>query len=404
MAILINVIESAKQVVFEIPEYITIRVDQPSTVFYTFDGTQPDPSGSSPTTFILETDLHNALVGTIFLPTNTGLVSLNVLAVGIPDTNIGQFYRRYGLEHRDLGSDKHPISTGSTILNSPSPLITADGVLISPDAYTIGTTTEVDITQVGRDGYEFEYKIAHSGQQVVIPQEEFDHITGYGEDGKVISTTILTPEEEIKYRKNSERGDIFVDGGSGIVSRPTLQNIDPRSSGVKDSKGRQIEVVPIEDYPAGYFADGNNVNDDFDNAPDQKTSPFSSSGIFNPRAAYIEIDGRIDGYINGQPILPGDRKVIMGTFSEIRYKETKEDLGDAKRVSPGYISGGLATVIYDYERGQAAFYYHDSRDNRWILSLQKITPPKFELVARRNGVVVGQVFKWVMNRRQVLGA
>lgn len=411
--ITISITESSKQVIFGIPEFIKITIGGTpnALVLYTLDGSPVDPTGVSATTLLMEHAPGDSLHGTIFLPTDKTILDLNILAIGVLSNDTATFYRRYGLEPHI--TDQSGVKTTKVITrgitNTASANIATDGSIIANDGYTEGSTTLSSFTQDGYDGYADNSFIALSGTLVGNKVSPFDHIDGYitGNDGNLdgYSTSALTPEQGLSHLKFSDRGSIFEDDGNGKVSNDNLPNIDPRSSKVFDSEGRQIEVVPIEDYPDNGYTidvDANNIDDNFDNTNDDPTTNFTSGGIFNPRAQFIEMDGRQDGYINGQPILPGDRVILNKPFGEIRYLEKREDSGVPITTTTGYVSGGFSSMIVDYVREQVAFYYFDHRDLRWICSIQKINPPKDELVARRNGVVVGWNFRWITGRRVFL--
>ncbi len=417
MAIILNIIESSKQIISGIPEYISVNISHVSNaiVYFTLDGSTPDISGLSLSTFIMEHNIGDPLNGTIFLPTKSNVLDLNMLAIGVDPNDVATFYRRYGLNSRNIGIGrpgiKKPILGGSAYINTTNTNIAIDGNIISTDGYTQGYVTRYDLTTATIDGYDDGYYLATSGQQTSIPINVYDHIYGYtdGNNPDGYSTTTLTMEQELGLVKLSNKGNIFVampdtssSTGSKMISQDGLVNTDSRSSTIIDSNGDQIEVIPTQDFPAGYVEDRHVITDNFDDAPIAQTAIFTSGGIFNPQAAYIEIDGRIDGYINGQPIVPGDRVIINKPYGELRYATKKEDLGNSIRATMGYVSGGLSTAIYDYNKGQAAFYYWDSHDNKWVVSLQKIEAPKYEIFARRNGVVVGQVFRWVTGKRQIM--
>lgn len=417
MAISINVIESARQIVAGIPEYININISGVANaiVYYTTDGSTPDPD--SLTTLIMEHLVGDPLNGVIFLPTNTNLLYLNVLAVGVNPSDIATFYRRYGLDSRNIGIGrpgiKKPVDGGSGYINTINKNISESGQVIATDGYTEGSAEKYTVTQDGYDGYVYNYYVATSGEQVAFPEPLYDHIYGYadGDNPDGYSTTSLTAEQEQGLVVLSGTVNTFVaipdsnsSTGSKMVFKPKSVSIDPRSSSIKDSSGDEGEVIPVEDYPAGYVQDINarNITNNFEDAEPTPVVAFTSGGIFDPTAQYMLIDGRVDGYINGQPVLPGDRVIINKPYGELRYPKRKGDLGEAIRKTNGYISGGLVTPIYDYEKGQAAFYYWDSHDNRWVVSLQKIEAPKYEIFAKRNGVVVGQVFKWIVGKGQML--
>lgn len=393
MAIGLSIIESGEQLIAGTPESISVTVTGVANaiVYYTVDGTAPDPTGVSLTTLIMEHSPGDPLHGVIFLPTTANTLDLNMLAVGVSPDDTSTFYRRYGLDHRHIGIGrpgiKKPVAGGTAYINTTSPNFDhTTRQVIAPDGYTEGSRTVYRIRQDGYDGYVDGYSIAISGVKTAIPPNIYNHIDGYitGDDGYVdgYSTTTLTPEQEQNLVKLSNRGTIIVDDGKGPVTQPTnFREIDPRSSTIIDTDGDQIEVVPVEDND-GYV--------------------YTMGGMFDPHAPYIQIDGRIDGYINGKPILPGDVTLINKPYGELRYSQKREDLGDAIRTRTGYISGGLVCPIYDYARGQAAFYYWDNHDYRWVVSLQKITPPDYKIFAQRNGVVVGQVFKWIIGKGQIL--
>jgi hypothetical protein len=417
MSISINVIESNKQLIANIPEYLTIAITGTNNaiVYFTFDGTTPDQSGFSLTTKIMEHNVGDPLHGIIFLPTHENILELNMVAVGALPNEVATFYRRYGLDSRKLGIGrpgiKLPIvSGGNAIIITPSPNKLSDGTIVANDGYTEGYVVQYDITKIGFDGYIDAYGVGVSGIQTALPSAIYDHIDGYitNSDGNIdgYSTTTLTLAQEQNALRLSDRGNVYIDDGQGLVAhqQDTFKQTDPRSNTIYDSQGRVIEIIPIEDYPTdGYTIDvgANSIDINYDNAPIQEVELFTTGGMFNPRAAYIEIDGRVDGYINGQPIQPDDRILINKPFGELRYHPSKENLGTELRQKMGIITGGIVCSIFDYEKGQAAFYYHD-QDNRWVRSLQAITSPQFEIFARRNGVVVGQVFTWITNKAQIL--
>lgn len=418
MAITITIFESVRQIIEQIPEYIQVSIDgvTNANVYYTFDGSNPDPTGSSPSTFLMEHEPGDPLHGTIFLPTTANFLALSMLAVGVSPSDTTTFFRRYGFEDRKLGPPNiKELTHGHTaFITTPSPNKTTDGQIIAPDGYTTGSAILTKPPKVElHDGYTDGHYVAVSGEQVVIPSATFDHVIGYTDgtspDGYV--TTTLTDKDEQRLIQLSDRGNIFVavpDAGSSTgskrISTPDLQNIDPRSTTIRDYKDRQIEIIPTELEATGYTTeiDGYDIRDDLEEEPTPQIVDFTTSGIFDPMAAYIEIDGRVDGYINGELVRPGDRTIVNKPYGDLRYVKGKQDLGDAVRKTTGIGQGGLVAAIPNYQTNTIVFYYADLHDQRWIKSIQKFEPPKFEIFAVRNGVVVGQVFPWIWNRRQVL--
>lgn len=416
MAIVINIIESSEQIISEIPKYLSVTITNVNNaiVYYTFDQSSPNPL--SLTTKIMEHLPGDPLHGIIFLPSTVNILDLNMLAVGVNPNDTATFYRRYGLDNKNIGIGrpgiKKPISGGTGFVNTASPNI--DPItkqIIANDGYTEGYGIAYDITQDGYDGYVDGYSIGVSGYQIAIPPVIYDHIYGYtnSTDGYTdgYSTTTLTLGQELNLLRLSDDGIIFIDDGHGKMQPVGFRETDPRSGSIIDSDGRVVRTIPIETFQEdkdGYTVDdsAHSIDIDYDNTPIQAKTPFTSGGMFNPRAAYIEIDGRIDGYINGTQINPGDIRLINKPFGGLQYSAKREDLGDGVRKTSNIISGGLICPIHDYAKGQSAFYYGNLHDNRWLVSLQNLTPPEYKVFSKKNGVVVGQVFKWIIGKPQVL--
>ncbi len=72
--ILITVEESDKQVVSGIPEYVTLELSSPATVFYTLDGTTPN-------------SISDIYIDKIYLTYSTPTVTLKIVAVGVEETS-----------------------------------------------------------------------------------------------------------------------------------------------------------------------------------------------------------------------------------------------------------------------------------------------------------------------------
>lgn len=399
MAIVINVIESGKQSVYGIPDYINVSITGVSNVivYYTTDGTTPDTTGFSLSTLIMEHAVGDPLNGVIFLSADDNILHLNILAVSESPYQASTFYRRYGYSERikDINDLPESAYTYSFSANTA-----ADGTIIAADGYTEGSAEKVIHTQDGADGYVDKFSIATSGFETAIPERVYDHIDGYDADGNPITTRLSNVQED-KLTKKSNRGHVFISTADGMKAVLKPIQIDPRSTTIKDSRGDYIEVVPEEHYPINdYTKDGYAIDVNYDEDAPKPREFFSTSGLFDPNASYIEIDARIDGYINGEKIRPGDRVIINKPFGDIRYPIKKQDFGRAY-LDNHVISGGISSPIFDYNRGQAVFYYWDARDNRVVKSIQKITTPNYGPPASRVGPA-GLVYKWITGKKQVM--
>jgi hypothetical protein len=62
-------------------------------------------------------------------------------------------------------------------------------------------------------------------------------------------------------------------------------------------------------------------------------------------------------------------------------------------------SSGLVRTMINPKTGKMVFYYRDSRENRWIQSIQTTEMKKLNL-GNRPGAVKGFVFEWVEYRAQ----
>lgn len=405
MAIIISVEENVKELVAGIPESITIIVDQTCNVYFTLDGSSPDPSGNSLDTHILEPDAGNALRGTILLPTDQEILTLNILAIGADVSNTGTFFRRYEVKNvagatlrgkritYDEPNQVHP----DGYINYNSPNIADNGQLIWADGYTDGYS---QYTPVSNDGFGYidAYGTSYSGEQVEVPVPT-GTVEGYGGASidDVIAYSHLSYNELFNQTQRSTRAPVYENNG-GVNFPVENINWDARSPdvhniptfGAGESAGT---VVPVEQFIA---------LEDYDDQPEQNILIFNGKTMFNPRAAYIIMDGRKDGYMNGYKIEPGDVHIINKPYQSIRYKTTREDLGMMYRNPNPIISGSMLIPIVNYAKNEIVYTYYDSHDNRRISSLQSFTPPTYSVVAQRNGVVLGWVFTWVWGRSSYL--
>lgn len=124
------------------------------------------------------------------------------------------------------------------------------------------------------------------------------------------------------------------------------------------------------------------------NEPEQpyqsKSSTTNNNLDFDPRAGLLIIDGSTQEKLNSQSI-----KIINRPFNTMA---TRSGSYDEHLQSQPLLTGNFVRHFVNPKTGITVFYYFDSRECRWINSIQSITPKKLEL-----GQQVGnqRVFAWV---------
>ena len=116
------------------------------------------------------------------------------------------------------------------------------------------------------------------------------------------------------------------------------------------------------------------------------SSPNDNNLDFDPKAGLIIIDGSSPEKMKGQSVKiinrPSDTLAPRSNF----YK----DRLDACQV----ITANLVRYIVNPKTGKMIFYYFDSRECRWVESIQQITPKGLDI-----GKLTGnpRVFAWVQD-------
>lgn len=123
---------------------------------------------------------------------------------------------------------------------------------------------------------------------------------------------------------------------------------------------------------------------------DTPPAPFSNpagNSNFDPRALYIEIDGRVprdfdDVRLTNSPYMT--LRDPEGNFNGIDFISSSET---------NYISGSLLRAHYNRAKDIIVYYYYDSNANRWVKSIQNL--PKLEPVRHTSSLSTNPVvFKW----------
>lgn len=121
------------------------------------------------------------------------------------------------------------------------------------------------------------------------------------------------------------------------------------------------------------------------------TSTPNNNVNFNPKASVILIDGYNPDDISNQEIRIINRPHgSMAVVSEF-YNEHLE--------SRPLISGNFVRYMYNPDTGKIAFYYYESRENRWIRSVQKVDDlVEHNFFASQGSGQRGMVFRWIEDR------
>lgn len=116
----------------------------------------------------------------------------------------------------------------------------------------------------------------------------------------------------------------------------------------------------------------------------KSSSPNNNNLDFDPKAGLIIIDGSTPEKLAAQSV-----KIINRPYNtmSVRSGEYNEHL-----VQQPIITGNFVRYMTNPKTGKTVFYYFDSRECRWIHSIQQITPKTLNI-----GNMVGnpRVFAWI---------
>ena len=122
-------------------------------------------------------------------------------------------------------------------------------------------------------------------------------------------------------------------------------------------------------------------------SPYQGNSSTPNNNLnFDPQAGLIIIDGSTSEAMAAQEV-----KIINrphGTMTP------KNDTYNESYSQTPLVTGNLVRYYYNPTTGKIVFYYYDSRDTRWIQSIQKIEPKTLNISAFYDG---SRVFRWIQD-------
>lgn len=169
-----------------------------------------------------------------------------------------------------------------------------------------------------------------------------------------------------------------------------------------NSEGEKIESskVPFEDLEiktSRYDNKGNFVDStkSFINFVDRNPGPSysvksSTSDInFDRHANFIVVDGSSEEAMEAQVV-----QVVNRPYGNLSERSSVYIENYNKESS--YIGGNLVSYVYNGHTGDIVFYYYDSRENRWIKSIQKTGKKTFDFsrVSRSGNRMV---FHWIQD-------
>jgi hypothetical protein len=286
--IIITMTESDNQLISGIPEYVEFSTSEPATVYYTFDGEDPN------------TDSDMA-ANKVYLPTLIPSFTLKAIAL----TNIGEsaiLEQDYAVDQTNLNGSRRVGKEGIQVLP-------ADGIPVD--------SLSIDIN-------------GNNAQETVIEIVDLD----------------------IKTSKTNRIGERLI----GNSAHDFINFVEPEISSSRTEK--------------------------------ERSSPNDNNVDFNPNANVIIIDGFEEEDAQNQVV-----KIINrphGTMSVVSpfYNEHLQ--------SEPIITGNLVRMMYDPGTGKVVFYYSESRENRWIKSIQKINnAPNLRI---SDSMRPGFVFRWIEDR------
>lgn len=279
--------ESESEVIAGIPEYVEFSTSEPSTVFYTFDGTDPDE----------DSDMAS---GRVYLPTRTPTFTLKAIAL---------------------------------IQESSSVILEQD--------YAV---TFLDKERVGR--------VNDEGIQVLPADEDPVDSLGVDVNGDDAQETAIERDDlDIKVSRTNRIGEELKDGSSR-------------------------EFVNFVEYEVG-------TNDN-----EYRSSPNDDNVEFNPNAKVIIINGYDQADLEDQVVRITNRPHGTMTVTSPFYNEHIQQ--------EPIITGNFVRTMYNPQTQKIVFYYAESRENRWIKSIQKVENPANLNITGQ--VEAGFVFQWIEDR------
>lgn len=287
MVILLTATESDNELISGVPEYVVFSTNVPSTIFITFDGTEPD-------------NTSEIAVGNVYLPSDSSTVTLMAKAIS-GSFSSDTLSLLYSTDSSDLDKSRN---------------LDKEGIRVMPFG-----STSIDSISFDSNG---------------LPSQE---------------TAIPLQDLEIKTSKTNRRGEPIPDDSSvEFIKFPTT---------LAGSVPEQISSV------------NDNIN-------------------FDPRAKLILIDGSDQDAINNQSVRIINRP--HGTMDLV------SNFYNEHQVQQPIVTANLVKSMVNPKTGVIVFYYRESRENRWIKSVQQTDPLSLNLTPTIPQRTSGFVFRWVEDR------
>jgi len=285
--IILTMTESETELIAGVPEYVEFTTSEPSTVFYTFDGTTPDE----------DSDMAS---GRVYLPTTISTFTLKAIAL---------------IQERS-------------------------SVILEQD-YAVDF---IDMDKTGRVG--------DDGIQVLPADEDPVDNLGVDADGDNAQKTAIEVDElDIKVSRSNRIGETLKDGSSR-------------------------EFVNFVEYEV------NKIDNEY------RSSPNSDNVEFNPNAKVIIINGYDQEDLEGQVV-----KIINRPHGTMPV--TSPFYNEHLQQEP-IVTGNFVRSMYNPQTQKMIFYYAESRENRWIKSIQKVEDPANLNITGQ--MEPGFVFQWIEDR------
>jgi hypothetical protein len=285
--ITLTMTESETELIAGIPEYVEFSTNEPSTVFYTLDGTEPDDDSTIAT-------------GRVYLPTVVSTFTLKAVAL-IQESASVILEQRYAVEFLD--KDR----TGR---------IDYEGIRLLP-----ANLLPIASLSFDADGY--------AAQQTVIEVDDLD----------------------IKTSRTNRIGEDI-------------------------SYGSSKEFIRFVEYEV------NGIENEY------RSSPNNDNVEFNPNAKVIVINGYDQEDTESQVVKIINRPHGTMTVASPFYNEhlNQEPI----------VTGNFVRTMYNPNTQKIVFYYTESRENRWIKSIQKVENPiRLNITGSMSP---GFVFQWIEDR------
>jgi hypothetical protein len=285
--IILTMTESENQLISGLPEYVEFETSEPATVFYTFDGSEPDEDS-------------DMAAGRVYLPTLLGSFTLKAFATNTISSSV-TLEEDYFVTQDDLRSSRRVDEEGITVLPSGE--------------------DPIDSLAVDADG--------NDAQETVVERDDLD----------------------IKTSRTNRIGEKLESGSS------------------KDF------INFVEDEITS-------ITEEF------VSSPNDDNYDFNPNAKVIIINGYTQEDTESQAVQVINRPHGTMTVTSPFYNEHLQQ--------EPIVTGNFVRSMYNPNTRKIVFYYAESRENRWIKSIQKVEDPI--TIDVTGGVEPGFVFQWIEDR------